>query len=139
MPNLTKILIQDHYYSIQECLNNPNNLYVFGDNDKRFGKKGQAIVRDCSNVFGIRTKRYPGISFEDYYNDSITDKLNIEQDCLNLKELYNMNVFDYIIFPKDGLGTGLSQLPTKSPQAFALLCNYLKIYFNLNLTEKGFV
>lgn len=141
IPNVytTKIIVQNEYYSAKQTTNNPNTLYVFGDNCQRFGKGGQAKIRSCPNTFGIRTKRYPGTNMEDYFYDCDEHKQIIITDCKNLRELYIMNVYDNIVFPKDGLGTGLSQLPQKAPETFKLLCSLLKEYFNINLTEKGFI
>lgn len=46
-------------YTIQLLNQNKHKIYVFGDNMKRYGKGGQAVIRDCPNSFGIPTKRYP--------------------------------------------------------------------------------
>ena len=54
---MNSILIQEHY-TVENCLNNPRHLYIFGDNLIKQGKGGQAIIRDCPNAFGIPIKRY---------------------------------------------------------------------------------
>ena len=55
------IILQKEYYSVEQCLANPDTLYVFGDNTQRFGKGGQAQIRDCKNSFGVCTKLYPEV------------------------------------------------------------------------------
>ena len=49
-------------FSVEDCNNNPNKIYIFGDNLCGVGKGGQAIIRDCVNVFGIPTKRTPSMN-----------------------------------------------------------------------------
>lgn len=38
---------------------NPECIFVFGDNLLRKGKKGGAYLRDCPNTYGFITKKYP--------------------------------------------------------------------------------
>lgn len=40
---------------------NREKIYVFGDNMKRYGKRGQAVIRDEPNAFGVATKRHPSM------------------------------------------------------------------------------
>lgn len=47
---------------------NPNHIFVFGDNLKRTGYGGAASLRDCYNTYGFITKRYPNNADEAYYN-----------------------------------------------------------------------
>ena len=48
----------------------PNTLFVFGDNDQRRGKAGQAVIRDEPNAIGFRTKKAPRTSAKSaYYTD----------------------------------------------------------------------
>lgn len=39
--------------------NNPNHIFVFGDNVKRVGTGGAAKFRDMPNTYGFITKKYP--------------------------------------------------------------------------------
>lgn len=48
---------------------NPNYLFVFGDNTLRYGKGGQAVIRDEPNAFGIVTKLKPSTSNDSYMTD----------------------------------------------------------------------
>jgi hypothetical protein len=43
----------------QYLCDNPDHVFVFGDNLIRKGKKGAAALRDMPNTFGFVTKRYP--------------------------------------------------------------------------------
>jgi hypothetical protein len=123
-------VVQKEYFSIEQCSKNPNFLYVFGDNTLRVGKAGQAQIRDCPNSIGICTKRLPSISEEAYFTDSKSDWEIIKRDLDNLRQVSGS--YDRIIFPYDGLGTGLSDMPNKCPKLFLGLSKYLKRNYNFN-------
>lgn len=93
----------------------PEARFVFGDNLERFGLGGQAAsMRGEPNTIGVATKRRPGASAADYFKDGERDALaaidaDIDRIVVALSE--NRTVF----VPMDGLGTGLSELPTRAP------------------------
>lgn len=52
----------------KETLNqNPNIIFVFGDNTQRIGKGGAAVLRDHPRSYGFITKRNPGMEDEDFF------------------------------------------------------------------------
>lgn len=106
------------------CQKHLNKVFVFGDNLDRCGKSGQAVIRDCSNSFGLRTKKepskVPGAYFTD--RDYVWFCRVVDQDITNLKEL-NRN--HPIVFSANGYGTGLAKLPTQAPKCFKYLCKQL--------------
>lgn len=106
----------------------PEKLFLFGDNLKRVGMGGQAReMRGEPNAIGIATKVSPGNKPEDFFCD---DKYQcylkiIKQDlALVFDALKNNKV---VIIPKDGLGTGLSDLPNKAPRIFKYLQSQIDI------------
>lgn len=123
---MTKIKYFEGFWSVKDVLDNQNCLFVFGDNDKGFGKKGQAIIRYCKNTIGIPTKKYPSLYESSFYNDDEFE-INIQKLDIAFKKLCeNAKNYDFIVFPKDGLGTGLSKLDTKAPKTFKYLNDKLK-------------
>ena len=54
-------VIQQEWYTVEECLKHPKTLYIFGDNILRIGNGGQAVIRNIPNSFGIATKRTPSM------------------------------------------------------------------------------
>lgn len=46
---------------------NPNHIFVFGDNTIRKGIGGAAALRYNVNVYGFITKKFPGGEDDDYY------------------------------------------------------------------------
>jgi hypothetical protein len=125
-------------YTVDWCLTQPNKLFVFGDNALRRGKSGQAQIRDIRNAFGIITKLKPSYDASAYFsdNDLVKFKRLIDNDFMRLEKQFDS--FQWIVFPKHGIGTGLSQLPTKAPQCFAYLCQKIQLVTGLTMNEKGF-
>ena len=56
--------------------NNPNKIFVFGDNLARTGKAGQAIIRDEPNVIGVPTKISPRKFFSDDNFDEAVEAID---------------------------------------------------------------
>jgi len=114
-------------YSIETVKKYPNKIFVFGDNLEGRGKAGQAIIRDQNNSFGIPTKRKPSMNEDSFFSDKNDEK---EIVINKLKELYSIGLSKKeIVFPLDGLGTGLSKMETMSPNIFNLMNEYISKYF----------
>lgn len=116
----TKIITIERY-SIDLCKRNPHTLFVFGDNLLGTGFRGQAVIRNQVNSFGIPTKRKPSISEDSFFSDKDEEYTIISERYEELLNIINSNLYEYIAFPKDGLGTGLADMKNKSPFLF----NYL--------------
>ena len=127
-----KVKVFNGWWTINDCRNNQNSIFVFGDNNEKSGKKGQAIIRDESNAFGIPTKRYPSYSNNAYYSDINYDD-NINRIDIAIKKiLKESDNYDIIYFPEDGLGTGLAKLSTKAPNTYKYLLEYMKDIFGID-------
>jgi hypothetical protein len=127
-----KIEIFDGNWTTEDVELNINKLFVFGDNNFRVGKGGQAIIRDLSNSIGIRTKKGPSNKTAAFYNDSeyIQNIKNIREDILNIKSEILLGKYDTVVFSKNGYGTGLAQLERLAPKTFSELCYLLLGHFN---------
>ena len=119
-----KYITQKDWFSVKQCNDNPDNLYVFGDNTLRIGKGGQAQIRDCENSFGICTKRTPSTDDDAYFRDTLSDWEFIVEDLKKLKEVEKK--YKSIIFPADGLGTGLSEMPNRCPKLYTQFSKHLE-------------
>ena len=129
--------IQKEFFSIDQCMENPTKLYIFGDNVRRVGRAGQAVIRDCRNSYGIATKLLPSVNSNAFFRDnSDYHKKIIEDDLTNLRSLTTK--YDIVTFPRDGIGTGLSQMPHKCPSLFRFLSIRLYEIFGIKLTYSGF-
>lgn len=124
------------FFNVETCKKNPRSLFIFGDNLLRFGKKGQAIIRSEPNAIGIVTKKYPSFEQKSYYNDNDFEdfKKQIVNDICDIINEYNDERLHYkeIIFPEDGIGTGLANLKNKAPKCFEFLNKILLENFNFN-------
>ncbi len=100
-----------------ELRRNPDRLYVFGDNLERIGYGG--LARECRgepNAIGVPTKRASSMDYAAFFTNEDYDVWvkaaqpawdRIEKAVLEGKT---------VLFPKAGLGTGLSQLGQRAPR-----------------------
>lgn len=94
---------------------NPDVLYVFGDNEIRRGYGGQAAeMRNEPNAIGVATLAAPGA----FWTDANADHQNavIDADMAPLFDALRQG--RTVIFPLDGIGTGLADLARRSPITF---------------------
>jgi len=116
---MTNFIVQEEYYSVEQCRANRDTLYIFGDNLIRIGSGGQAIIRSERNVFGLPTKIFPLNSPQSYLHD-------YDQESYLYVTKFYCNVFmkldklstgyKKVVFPAAGLGTGLSRMPEHAPK-----------------------
>ena len=107
------------FISREDLIANRNSVYVFGDNILRCGFGGQAReMRHEPNAVGIPTKWRPSMTDDAFFNDSDYDKVVaiLSKDFDSIKDAIECG--KNVVFPADSLGTGLSQLQTRSPKIF---------------------
>ena len=105
-------------YSVEDLRNNPDKIYIYGDNLERIGKKNQSIIRDEPNAYGIATKKSPSMGENAFFTDDEfeANKKIIDEDIAAIKADGRT-----IVLPEDGLGTGLAGLKNRAPKTFAYL------------------
>jgi hypothetical protein len=125
-------IIADRWWTIDDCLQHPDYLFIYGDNDIHQGKGGQAIIRSQPNSLGVPTKKRPTNQSTSFYTDQEYQQ-NIQKIDQALAQIIGVShLYKKIIFPKDGLGTGLAQLPMKAPKTYQYLRNKLNQLFGIN-------
>ena len=98
------MIIYQYRVAHADLVANPNLVYVFGDNVARYGYAGQAAAcRNKHNSHGIATLWEPGKYFDD--RDYLKITAILVKDIDNLAER-KAN----IVFPLDGIGTGLARM-----------------------------
>ena len=105
-------------YTREEIRANPDKVYVFGDNLDRRGLGGQAAeARGEPNAIGIPTKYSP----LDFLSDDDFDAwLPIAvSDCERIQKAQAEG--KTIVWPKDGIGTGLAALEKHAPKIWKQL------------------
>jgi len=123
------ILFQEHITQ-QDVMNNPWITYVFGDNDLRLGRGGQAkATRGLPNVIGIRVKKLPAMTPQAYYTDDEYSE-NIRKIGKDIEDVeVKLNGGNVVVIPSKGIGTGLAQLKLKAPKTAIYLNNRLQQLF----------
>lgn len=111
------VILQSRIYRA-DLRANPNVLYVFGDNEARVGLGGQAAeMRYEPNAVGVATLAAPGVFWREDNHDLQAAVVDRDMAPLFAAKLAGQ----LIIFPLDGIGTGLAQLEVRAPSTFAHL------------------
>lgn len=98
----------------EDLRENPDKVYLFGDNTIHAGYGGQAgEMRDEPNAIGIPTLKEPGVFFAD--KEFETNKRLIDEAFRQIPS--NKTV----VIPSDGLGTGIARLNIVAPRTFEYL------------------
>jgi len=112
-----KTVTRQKRISREDLRNNPDTLYVFGDNDLRKGLGGQAkAMRGEPNAVGVRTKKAPNNNQSSFYTDETFDE-NIRKIDEDMQRLFDTD--QDIVIPTDGIGTGLSRMGELAPRTLA--------------------
>jgi hypothetical protein len=92
---------------------------VFGDNMVERGMGGQAKeMRGEPNAVGIPTKKFPHMRAGAFFTDADFDAWFAKANP-KFQRLKNSN--QPIVWPEDGIGTGLAQLQQRAPRIWAQL------------------
>lgn len=98
----------------------PDKRFVFGDNMVRKGLGGQAKeMRGESNAMGVCTKRLPSNDDHAFMTGTPGDLAALLMDlhCVSVAASRD----HVIVWPEDGIGTGLADLKTHWPEGLALI------------------
>lgn len=121
------MIIKQHRIYRRDLRNNPNLIYVFGDNAQREGMGGQAgQMRGESNAVGVATLWGPSGVESNYFSEARTK----DQNALIDSDMSDLFVYASqgrtIVMPDEGLGTGLAEMQERAPTSFAYLQSKLK-------------
>lgn len=113
-------LIYQHRIYRMDLIANPKAFYVFGDNTDRKGMGGQAgEMRGEPNAVGVATKYHPTMNENAFFTDSRID----EQKQIIWGDLQRvvaaLKAHEIVVWPLDGIGSGLSEVPTRAPETWA--------------------
>lgn len=132
-------IIYKKYITRNDLKSNPTKIFVFGDNDERFGFGGQAKeMRGERNAVGIRVKKSPSMQPYAFYTDEEYDHniKKIQEDLLTLEYLANNKT---IVFPENGIGTGLAGLGQHAPKTYVFLNKILYDQFTIINGKDNFI
>lgn len=113
------VIFQKHIVR-EDLRRNPGVLYVFGDNMVRKGYGGQAKeMRNEPNSVGVATKYSPYDRFTSHPVDIVQQQQRIDDD---MKKLFaHVKRGGIVVWPSNGIGTGLADLPNSAPETFDYL------------------
>lgn len=116
------------WYTPELLEKNPDTIFVFGDNAKRLGRGGQAIIRGAPNAYGIATKRVGDMARGSFFEKgNEADRKIVETDLAGLEEL--LKAGKQVIIPVSrqtmtiSLGLERAQLPERAPDLYKLICD----------------
>ena len=122
--------LQKHF-SVEDCNNNPDKIYVFGDNLIHKGNGGQAVIMDCHNAYGIPTKRTPSMNSNAFFSDNFDEYDAVKSKIERLVLLTSCKKTTIFVFPEAGLGTGLARMNQTSPKLFKYMSRMLYKFFGV--------
>lgn len=128
-------------YTRSQAKASPGSIFVFGDNLKRAGKGGQAEeLRGEPNAVGIITKAEPSREDYAYLADDLHGNACAkawEADFGRLTE--HLKRGGTIVWPADGIGTGLALMKSKAPMLWDELCLRTRELFTLAEQDKELI
>jgi len=123
---IPKIVLEDKI--TPAMLDSKSQIFLFGDNEQRKGKGGQAkVMRGHAKAYGIRTKRAPSMSESAFWTDK-TYKSNIKMMADDFLAAF-MAASDgdhELVIPSAGIGTGMAQLKQRAPRTYKWLNSFLR-------------
>jgi hypothetical protein len=112
---------------------NPNKIFLFGDNLVRTGWGGQAKeMRGEPNAVGIPTKKKPEMTNDSFFTDDELweNKKAIDNAFMDIfiikQEIKKCGKEAIIVIPSSGIGTGFAELPRRAPKTYQYLLIRLK-------------
>jgi|GEM_PF-800088 len=127
---LPPIIVTGTMYDSKLLRQYPNYGFIFGDNEKRTGKGGQAVIRDEPNAIGVRTKA----SSRKFWNDSHMQN-SVKMMSEDFLRVFNGG-YDAIVIPVAGIGTGLAELKKRAPLTNRWLQTVMEQLNTIAKTEK---
>ena len=129
---MINVIRQKEWYSVAQCEDTPETLWVFGDNLAGYGTGGQAQIRKCSNSIGIPTKVLPSMTSGSFFSDKLEELDAVSDAIASIKAEYIAGGYTKLVFPHDGLGTGLADMYVKSPEVYKRMNYMLYMVFGVD-------
>lgn len=113
----------------QYVQDNPEMLFLFGDNVAGYGLGGQAKeMRGEPNAVGVPTKIMPTTAYEAYWYDAQFEAATriLAPIFQQIRLGWLIGDYNTVVIPKDGLGTGLAKLDETAPKIFKYIQQQIK-------------
>lgn len=109
------------YFSPELARQEPDALWVFGDNLRRVGRGGQAVIRYEPNARGIATKHAPALDPGAFFSDADLDLFRAAAAPVFAELAAHLRAGGLVIWPREGIGTGRAQLAFRAPRIWQSL------------------
>lgn len=113
----------------EDLQNNPDVLFLFGDNAARKGMGGQAKqMRGEPNAIGVRTKYYPSFEKNAFFRDDVdSEEKQVAMIVQDVEPVFrHLENGGLVVIPEDGIGSGLANLEDVAPVTHGVLLNYIE-------------
>lgn len=125
-----KVILFSGWYSPALCQLHPDKVFVFGDNAMRFGKGGQAIIRDEPNVHGIATKRKPSMGVDSFFTEENAKDLDVVLNDLR-RLWFRLKNGETIVVPvtpdsQPSLGLERAELNLRAPSLYKTIQTHIR-------------
>lgn len=120
-PSRGRVLTAKRYVR-SDIQRRPDMLFVFGDNMTTLGRGGQA--KECRgepNAVGIPTKWYPDMTEASFFCDDDLPKVAFRIKAAFRQLDAHLASGRDVVWPADGIGTGLAQLTQRAPAIAAYI------------------
>ena len=112
MKHYTRELIKEH----------PDWYFIFGDNWAQKGLGGQAAAAQGEpNSIGVPTKKAPTYMPEDFLSDETYTSNIVHMIGPYLKIRDILVEGKTVVWPADGIGTGIADLPNRAPETLKFI------------------
>ena len=111
-------------YDSKLLKDNPDKVYLFGDNLVGKGKGGQAVIRNEPNAIGIPTKKKPSMTEDSFMRDYPPSEYDSNVKAIDkaFEKVYEaIDEGKTIVLPENNLGSGFAKLQEKAPKTWAYL------------------
>jgi hypothetical protein len=121
------------WYSPELCRDFPDTIFVFGDNVRRYGMGGQAVIRSEPNIYGIATKRVGNMLPSSFFREGDeNDRQRVEADLAGLRLLLEERKTCVVPIERASgaisLGLERAKLKEVAPSLYTLICDRIDKY-----------
>lgn len=125
-----KVILYSGWLTPELCQRRDDLLFVFGDNLKRVGMGGQAIIRNEENTIGVATKRLPSMAEHAFFDEfserdleDVIDDLSVVWEALKMGSTV---VIPVTAVGKPSLGLERAELERRAPTIYNTICMHVK-------------
>lgn len=125
-----QVILYSGWLTPELCQERDDLIFVFGDNTKRVGMGGQAIIRTQPNTLGVATKRLPSMAPSAFFSEN--NEYDLECVIDDLKYLWDALkdgltiVIPVTLEGKPSLGLERAELPQRAPSIYNTICMHIK-------------